>query len=503
MKTITQIAFILILCLWHSTPILAQLQVGIINQKLRKTNATQIFMVSDSTKSNFSILLHDRDSIFGYLLDKQYKVKKKVSKEISIYENIQNLGNMVASQYEGNGIYAMLFYESTQEKFTWITINYLKGVITNTKSFSYNYNKLKQIYIGVITYKYTHYAITLNYDKTNFYAHKLSRTGESEVISFQAMDKAYNDIFTYRKGIGQKSIIDYNIPINLHTAAKSNKLYMVSNKIYLTTDIQGSDNFDDRSITSASHLEFVMDFETLKVEVIKTNIDGRIVTSINSFIYDEKLYLVGVTDESFDMNIIELKNRQIIKKYAFNNQQNISFANTPMFKDNGETGIDLTELKDTKKFLNKIGSNITIVVNQINENQIELKIGYYKEDSGGGGGYGGGGMIGGYNGVGGTAMPSYYSFGGNNQHSYCGYFKTHLDLNTGEYIKRDNQTTVFSKYTAFKENLENTKVYGNNGGMVKIKPTAILGYFKDNNLIYGYYDNVNEVYKLIEFKDGN
>ncbi len=149
-------------------------------------------------------------------------------------------------------------------------------------------------------------------------------------------------------------------------------------------------------------------------------------------------------------------------------------------------------------------NNIAISVNQINENQIELKIGYCRESSGGGGGYyGGGGMIGGYNGVGGTAIPSYYSFGGSGGKYSCAYFKTHLDLNTGEYIKRDNNTTIFSKYTAFKENLENTKVYGNKGTMVKIKPTAILVYFINNKLLYGYYDNINEVYKLIEFRDGN
>jgi hypothetical protein len=502
MKSITKIILVLLLCLLHSTQIFAQKQVGIINQKLRKTNATQIFMVADSTKSNFSILLHDRDSIYAYLLDNQYNIKKKVSKETSIYENIQNLGELVASQYEGEGVYAMLFYESKNEEFVWVTINYTKGLISSTKSFSYRYNKLKQIYIGVITYKNIPYAITINYDKTNFYAHKLSRTGESEVISFQPLDKAYDKVFEYRKGIGAKAKIEYTMPTNLHLASKPNKLYVVSNKIYLSADRKSEYNYNNdgynANISPSEHYDFIMDLETLKVNVIKTHLNSIKATGINSFIYDEKLYLVGVTKEVFELNIIALKDRQLLKKYTFNSLENISFANSQIFKDNGETGTDLTELKDAKKFLNKIDDKVAISVNQINENQVELKIGYYEEVTGGGYTVGAGTVTGGFG-----AAPIMMGTGAGSNGSYCGYFKTHLDLTTGEYIKRDNQTTVFSKYTAFKENLENTKVYGNKGTMVKIKPTAILCYFNNNNLIYGYYDNVSEVYKLIEFKDGN
>jgi hypothetical protein len=315
MKSITNPLFVLLLCLLQNTQIFAQKEVAVIQQKLRKTNASQIFMIGDSTKSNFSLLLHDKDSLYGYLLDNQYKVIKKTSVENTIYGHIKSLGELVASQYEGNGVYSMLFHQSSEKEFIWITANYTIKTLTYTKTFRYHYDKLKQIYIGVVTYQNNHYAITINYDKTNFYAHKISRTHEPEVIAFQPLDKAYDKVFDKRKGIGQKTTINRNLPINLQIASKANKLYVVDNKIYLTADRQADYDPDNDYTSLAVHYAFVMDLETRKVEVIKKSLNdmNTKTTGINSFIYDEKLYLVGVTKEGFELLYPTKKFRIFIK----------------------------------------------------------------------------------------------------------------------------------------------------------------------------------------------
>ncbi len=496
MKTLFQYFAV---CFWvlQTIQAVAQQQVGVINQKLRKTEATQVFMIADSTQTNFSMLLHDRDSLYAYLLDRQYKTIKKASAKNTIYGSIKTLGELVVAQYEGNGVYSMLFYQSSEEEFIWITANYTKRTVSYTSTFRYHYNKLKQTYLGVVTYQNSHYAITLNYDKTNFYAHRLSRTDSTKIITFQPLEKAYYNVFQSKKVVEDRVKVDYTLPNNLFLASKKNKLYMVADKVYFTAD-RNSKYYGGLS----THYDFILDFATLKVEEKEIHLN-ILAQGINSFIYDKKLYLLGaIRKEELEINIIDLQNRQLLKKYSLSSKEPISFANSPMVDDYSEAGTDLEEYKNTKKFLNDVLNDVAIVVNRTNDNQIELKIGYCRESSGGGGYYGGGGTIGGYNGVGGMAMPTYYSFGGGNCKYSCAYFKTHLDLNTGEYIKRDNSTTVFSKYNAFKTNMENTKVYGSNGAMVKIKPTAILGYFIDNKLLYGYYDNVNEVYKLVEFTDG-
>ncbi|WP_064967142.1 hypothetical protein [Tenacibaculum ovolyticum] len=355
--------------------------------KINSTDIKDVIPIVNSENNEIAIFIADAKNVYGYKLNDKFKVNGEVSSITKKRKYKVLLGSSIhANNYK--------IYLTNKDKNKYAYINF---------SFDSKENSIhefilppRQRFIQTISYKNKLYVmsadkvtrtILLNYfDNNDTLQHHIIDTTDLTFLNKDGKQVLVIDLllsFNNRPKPIKK--FEKDTPNSIETVSETNKLYLRNNEIVITFD----KNKDFTQVLSIN----IDSFKTTKNSFKKPLSDkrsGRKKT--NSFIYDDKIILVAATKDIFSMQIFDYDTGKLLKEYAVNKDEEITFKNSPIIQKGGFYN-NHRELKKTKQFLRKITSNKIGVSVIKNKNNFHFSIGGYVEQRTGGpmmmGGFGG------------------------------------------------------------------------------------------------------------------
>lgn len=386
----------------------------------------QLFSTYSAENNAFLIFIEDKKQLHAYLFDAN---GNEIDSGFSFPNIAKKFPNVAGYVYQENK-YVMYLSTANKRKWAIATLDFKK------KSFNLNETKLEVIgdrVLESISYKDNHYVFTVLKDTSTFQIHKLNTAGEVtlETYSFEDIDfsQAKNSVKNLDRLIQsnfsrQATVIDANSPIALETSKSRLKFYQ--NKEIVTLTLDSSDK-----ITYS--LSFNLDAGTSSSTTLtKETLDNEVYrTKSNSFLYDNKLFVLKYSSAAIDFTIYDAQSLQKLTSYNATKEEVISFKNTPLMQDGGTSKSEI-ELERTAQFLRKVSSsNPAIAVFKENDNYI-ITLGGTKEVSSGGSPFViAGGALGGAIGAGlvsGLANSTLYHYNAYSR-TLSTHFKLMLDTN--------------------------------------------------------------------------
>ncbi len=467
----------------------------IINPGFTKTR--QSLPIVNNDKNEIMIFLLEKNGIDGLKFNSNYELISNVK-----YEKPKNkFKTLLGHSFDSNG-YHLFFTNKVKNQF------FIQSINENTKKSRLLPIKLKsEKFLETISYKNKFYIVTIvkrtsilklytfegnkmtKEMKLDFNESKFSKSRFQKL--FHVMLDKNNPPFESNLRI-QKIDINNQNPLAITT--ESNKLYYYDNKIFLSLD---------NELNNTKLITINLNDYTSKINIFsqpKVDCENRVKIKSNSYLFDDKLYQIKLCKEELSLQILDIKNSNIIKQYRTKSDEELSFKNSSIFqeKSNEYKVFNKRELTNSKQVLRKIsGMNIGVSVSRSNNN-LELTIGACKIPQQG--------IPGNYDvkyenknltsSLGSIniatssiniANNSSTMFAYNNYlEKKSVYFKTLLDINSLNQIEGEVLKNGFEKIKNFEGEIKNKII---SKTIFKIK----------NNYIFGYYNKKDKKYYLRNF----
>jgi hypothetical protein len=133
----------------------------------------------------------------------------------------------------------------------------------------------------------------------------------------------------------------------LPVAGSKIKLYVTADKMVLTLD-------HHPAVTQL----FTIESDTIKERLVPQFELAKVGKS-NSFYFKDRLYQLKLNQQEMVLGAIDLTTGKTLQTYSARNQDTITFKNSPFLIQTGRKGA--SEIKDTKKFLDKAGMGMASV----------------------------------------------------------------------------------------------------------------------------------------------
>ncbi|MGB1042888.1 MAG: hypothetical protein ACPGU6_05805 [Tenacibaculum sp.] len=353
--------------------------------KKNSTDIKDVIPIIDSTNDKIAIFIADAKNVYGYKLNDQFKIEGEVS---SITKK-RKYKVLLGSSIKGDN-YKIFLTNRDKNQFAYINFSF------NTKENSIHEFSLptEQKFIQTISYKNKFYilsankitgTILLNYfnDDNSFQYHVID-TSQLSFINKSNKVVYATDLLVPFHAVSIKKF-EKDTPNAIETVSELNKMYLKDNKVIFSFD-KNNEFTQTLSINldtfKASKNSFKKPLSNLK--------SGR--KKSNSFIYDDKIILIGATKNVFSMYVVDYNTGEFLKEYAVSKEEEITFKNSPIVQKGGFYN-NHRELNKTKKFLRKITSNKLGVSVIKNNGNYHFSIGGYVEQRAAGpmmmGGFGG------------------------------------------------------------------------------------------------------------------
>lgn len=431
---------------------------------------TQIFAANFPDDQHFLLFVEDKKQLSVYNFDKDGQERIE---GFSFPNFVKKYPNIAGYAHTDLNTYTLYLSTLNKKKWAIVTLNF------KNKSFDLQETKLEirgDRILESVTYANKQYLFTLKRDASIFEVYAIDTQGEVSSQEYSFKDATFNEgertipnldrllQNTNTRGI---DIIDSASPIALESSKSRIKFYQEDHQVTLTIDASKNNTY---------YLEFDLEDATSSYKVIpKTAFEKKIISSrSNSFIFEDKLFVLKASSEEMDFSIYNIDSMEKLTSFSAEKGTPIDFKNTPIIQEGGDFK-SYRELEKTSKFLRKVAlSNPAIAVFKENDQYI-ITLGASKEVATGGGPtifiYGGGlagAVAGGI--ISGIANATYYQY---NAYSYTksARFQMVLDaslqfvpdaeipLNAFDNIKdftQDTPVTVIQ--TVFK--LEDTYIWG-------------------------------------------
>lgn len=310
-------------------------------------------------------------------------------------------------------------------------------------------------------------------------------------IRFQFPDGLWRDL---RSGFWGRSMqlepINQEGNIELEELVKNNKLYIRNDTVLLVMN----NHIDSTHVIS-------FDLKQIQVEnwLIEHNPGKRLLKPVaysdNSFLFRNKLYYVRATNDSLLVQVADLFSGQIIKTFATDRREEITWKNTPFMEERvvDNKRKDPKDLSKTSSLLRRmVDGSAVIMARPFGNDQVEVLVGSYEKTTTttNVGGYPSISNMpyGGYGGYGTPMMrTSYYNPGRYIRSTWTNTvnFKTLLNANNFSHVEGEPGSTAnerIDRYTA----------------KMKIDPESESLFSTYGQTYYAYYDKAG--YKLVVLK---
>lgn len=446
--------------------------------KQNSTNIKDVIPIINSENDELAIFIADAKNVYGYKLDDQFKVRGEVSSLTKERKYKVLLGSSIQ-----NNTYKLYLTNKDENKFAFITFSF------DSKETSIHGFILPsgQTFIQTISYKNKFYILSANKLTGSVF---LNYFNDENILQYQSIDTSD---FSFLNKSGRKISItellltfnstpikkfEKDTPNSIETASESTKMYMRDNSVVLTFD---NNNNVTQVLTinldtfEATNKNFEKPLSQIKSGRKKTN----------SFIYDDKIVIVGATKNIFSMHILDYKTGTFIKEYAASKDEDIPFKNSAIVQKGGYYN-NYRELDKTKKFLRKITSNKIGVSVIKNKGDYHFSIGGYVEQRAAGpmmmGGFGG--------------MPI-ASFG-----NVSFFFNpTMLAYDSFSNTKSTQIECLFDEnFNHIKDTTPNDNVFDKMKNISKRGKTGITVFKYKDHFVRGSYNQETKIYYLRKFK---
>ncbi len=342
---------------------------------LKKTKKpTQVFAASFEEENHFLIFIEDKKQVSVYNFDEMGNERAEGFSFPNFVKKYPNIGGYI---YNDDDTYTLYLSTLNKKKWAILTLNF------KNRSFNLQETKLeisKGRILESLLYNDKQYVFTLKRDTSIFEVAALASDGTVTTQEFPFddadfsegrrsmpnLDRLLHETFTKRA-----DIIDSESPIALESSKSRTKFYQEEHLITLTIDA---------SKKKTHYLQFNLDTNTSTYKAIpKPTFDNKLLSSkSNSFIFEDKLFVLKVSSDEMDFSIYNLDSNENIASFSAQKGTPIGFKNTPIIQEGGEFK-SYRELEKTSKFLRKVASsNPAIAVFKENDRYI-ITLGATKE----------------------------------------------------------------------------------------------------------------------------
>lgn len=427
------------------------------------------------------------------LLDPQYQEKTKLLTQSIASKYDQLIGYNIQ-----DNTYNIFYSNKKNTKFAVLQSDFSNRTITEK---ILDFKLKKERYIETVTHNNQLYlfSITKRSSDFNIYTFDKDFSVSKHTISLKDLEyksfvnstyllKAY-DLITTADGISIIKI-EPNNPNIIESTSKKVKLYPDKEGVILSFD-----NSDKETKLCYINLDrYTLDYKVYP----KPAATEEGFKKSNSYIYDNKLFQIASSNQKMKFTVLDLETQKIIKEYKVSKKDSITFKNSPIIQEGGGvlptfTKNRVREMEKTSKYLRKISSTQLGISVHMVDNEYTIILGGTQEiNSGGapmmmpgfGGGFGAGGTVGNLGAVTVNYNPTFYSYG--NYFTTKSTYITCLFDQNFEHVQGDIPVNVFDKVKDFEDNL------------VK-KPKAVNIFLYNKKIHFGFYDTVDNLYKLYKF----
>ncbi len=356
---------------------------------------TQLFSAVFPENDTFLIFIEDAKQLSVYQFDKNGQETAEGFSFPNFAKKYPNIGGYT----QQDGTYTLFLSTTNKKKWAIVTLDF------TYKSFSLQETKLdikRDRVLESLTYNGKHYLFTVQRDSSTFEVYAMDPEGAvtTQSFSFESTDfgegrRTIPNLDRLLQGSFSREVamIDSESPIALESSKSNVKFYQEEALVTLTIDASKKQTF---------YLQFDLENNTSGIDTIsKASFDKDVISAkSNSFIFEDKLFVLKVSSDEMDFSIYDLDSMENLASFSARKGTPITFKNTPIIQEGGSLD-SYRELEKTSKFLRKVASsNPAIAVFKENDHYI-ITLGATQEITNGGtgvfvmGGGLGGALIGG------------------------------------------------------------------------------------------------------------
>lgn len=315
-------------------------------QESKERNAFQI--VNDSTKQ-VVIFFDDINSINVYRLNNEMKIIDSLKTK----STDEKYSKMIGYNFDKSN-YNLFWADKSSKEIKFQSFDFDKKLISNIdiiipfkgeKILKHFSNKNMFYVISVLKNKNI-----LKLYEFDIYGKLSEKTIDLKELSFtKSINEETNIYGLFDEYLPDEEplevqLINNNYPTNLKESSKKRKMYVDNNHLIFTFD-------------NYNHTTQVLDINlnTTEYKSDNFNTDNSIfLTNSNSFLLDDKLYQVSLSNDEFILDIKNLKNKKL-NSFKATKKENIAFKNSDFISLSGSDS-NIKTSKDQKKFINNLNN---------------------------------------------------------------------------------------------------------------------------------------------------
>lgn len=451
------------------------------------------FALSNPATGDLVLVIPDKKTVGTHLFDKDFNKLNELTAESLRIKFKDIIGYRVSKQH-----YTTLFATENRQFFGVVDFDFETG---ETVSEQIDVEVKGESFLEAVSYNNRFFMLSVNDDFDGLILRELNedRTFTRMEIPFNAPG-SFQDLLCLKNDpeqLGERRVsflgndylpkiveIDNTNPNSLETTSEMNKLYTQDNQLIFTFD-----NFADFTLVYFLDLE---DFSVSEKRFAKEKVSDVPFERSNSFLFEDKLFQLGVDNDKMAFTITDFDSGENIKIYRATKERIINFKNSQLLQKNGtfQATDQVRVLDETSQFLRKITNGKPGIAVQKIDGKYQVTLGGTQAIGGGGGGgmmMGGGTQIAGGS-SGGISMsvvynPTYVSYG-----SYTATKSIYIHSlfnNEFEHIEGFYMPNVFDKIETFEGSIKGSD--------------AEEVFYHNNKVYFGYYFKKSETYNFVAF----
>ena len=350
-----------------------------------KYSIKEVIPVVNQKNDHISLFFMNTKQVYGYLLNDDFNVIKKLSSE----DRRRKYNTIIGYSVKDSLNYNLYLTNNNNNKFASINFSFDTG---NSVLSEFNLQSPKEKFVQTVTIKNSCYLIAILSESSVFKIYKLDGVNAPKPYSIDLKNEFFlgrdNDkaslysLFKIKSNGTYVEIetnkIEEDVPNSIEVVSEEKKLYVRDNKIVFTFD----NNRDVTQILTINPVDYSYSIESIPKPLLKVKSHQK---KSNSFISEDKIFTIASTNDSLALRIQDFKSRALLKELTVSKEDSITFKNTPIIQEGGVYD-NYRELESSQKFLRKLTSADLGVSVYMQNDEYLITIGSKKEIKTGGGG---------------------------------------------------------------------------------------------------------------------
>ncbi len=326
-------------------------------------NLKEAIPVVDKLTGKFAFFLKESKGITAYYFDENQELVSEFRAPESIKKTSIFIGNSI-----DNNRCTLFFRNQNGRRFSSIQFNFDTNEYQIKEEL--NIDLKKELTINYFNDNDIFYLLSivkgssiLKLYSFNIDSDVLVKTIDLSIESFSDFNSSFYNLFLGPYGAEKTSKVISGEPTSLEIASTENKAYFKDGIITLTTDF--SDKYTYLvNINVKDRTHSIEEYENKNIN------RQELRAKSNSFIFDKYFFHVYSTTKRLVLDIYDRKTKNLVKELKIDEQDPISFINTPIILEGGDFK-KYRELERNTQFLRKVTkSNLGVAVYKQNENYV-------------------------------------------------------------------------------------------------------------------------------------